>query len=58
MRAQPNLLLCWFPPTDHGCETLLPHELIIGDPTLVWEEGFLVLQLTGIEVPGYQINPL
>ncbi|MCP3912654.1 MAG: hypothetical protein GY713_17065 [Actinomycetia bacterium] len=58
MRAEPNLLLCWFPHTDHGCETLLPHELVIGDANLVWEEGFLFLELTRIEVFGYQVNPL
>ncbi len=57
MRGEPNLLLCWFPQTDHGCETLLPHELVFGDANLVWEEGFLFLELTGIEVYGYKVNP-
>ncbi len=58
MRAEPNLLLCWFPHTDHGCETLLPHELVMADPVLKWADGGLFVQLTGIEVHGYQTHPL
>ncbi|MCP3911437.1 MAG: hypothetical protein GY713_10820 [Actinomycetia bacterium] len=51
-----NLLLCWFPQTEHGCETLLPHELVIAEPELVWNDGLLSLELTGIEIHGYR-NP-
>ncbi|MCP3881744.1 MAG: hypothetical protein GY701_25650 [Sulfitobacter sp.] len=58
MRGEPELLLCWFPYAHHGCETVLPHELVLGDAALVWKQGALFLQLTGIEVLGYQVNPI
>ncbi|MCP4960054.1 MAG: hypothetical protein GY925_12405, partial [Actinomycetia bacterium] len=53
-----DLLLCWFPQTVHGCETLLPHELAIAEPQLVWNNGLLFLELTGIEIHGYRTPEL